>query len=112
VLRDPSHHLLLLPDGADPGTLGSLSEIGRRVEESYPGVVKAHLIASSEAAGGGGGAGSAWVDPGSSVRGLLGARETALAVVRPDGYLGYRGQPATWEEVQGYLDRYLIARPG
>jgi hypothetical protein len=82
------------------------------VEELYPGVVKAHLIVPGEAAGGGGVPVSAWMDPEGSLRGMLGARETALAVVRPDGYLAYRGQPAAWEQVQGYLERFLIARPG
>ncbi len=32
---------------------------------------------------------------------------------RPDGYLGYRGQPASWDDLRGHLDRYLVRRyPG
>ena len=54
---------------------------------------------------------SVWLDPEGAMRRLLGARRTALALVRPDGYLGYRGQPASWEALHGHLNRYLIARP-
>ncbi len=110
LLRGPAHHVLLLPDGADPATLAGLGEIGRRVEETYSGMVKVHLVVPGEVPAGGAGVLSAWGDPEGSVRRLLGARETALAVVRPDGYLGYRGQPASREGLHEHLDRYLIAR--
>ena len=36
-----------------------------------------------------------------------GATGTAVVVVRPDGYIGYRGQPADAERLLGYLDTYL-----
>jgi hypothetical protein len=52
-----------------------------------------------------------WLDPGGSVRRLLGARGPALALVRPDGYLGYRAQPPEWPGLREHLGRYLIPRP-
>jgi 2-polyprenyl-6-methoxyphenol hydroxylase-like FAD-dependent oxidoreductase len=106
VLRGPEHNLLLLPIGH--GDVTGLAEIGRRVQAAYPGVVRVHLLvpAPDPAATGV----SVWLDPGRSVRGLLGARATALALLRPDGYLGFRAQPASWEALRAYLDRYLIAR--
>jgi hypothetical protein len=103
VLRGPQHNLLLLPD--DPSQVTDLAEIGHRAESAYPGVIRAHVIASGATPGG---PVPAWLDPEGSVRRILGARAAALAVVRPDGYLGYRGQPASWEELGRYLDRYLV----
>jgi 2-polyprenyl-6-methoxyphenol hydroxylase-like FAD-dependent oxidoreductase len=116
VLPGVSYHLLLLPAGVNPDALAALHAIGRRAEDAYPGTVRAHLIVVDESLPAdtvpaeGGGLGSVWLDPAGSVRRLLGAREAALAVVRPDGYLGYRGQPASWEGLRKYLDRYLIAK--
>ncbi len=104
LLRGPQHDLLLLPD--DPSHIADLAEIGRRAEATYPGVIRAHVIASGATPGG---ASPDWLDPEGSLRRILGARGSALALVRPDGYLGYRCQPASWDELRGYLDRYMIA---
>jgi hypothetical protein len=113
ILRGTSHHLLLMPEGTDSATLNSLADIRQRVEAAYAGTVQTHLIvpvgwvpAGSE------GFSSLWLDSQTTVRRLLGARTTALALVRPDGYLGYRGQPAMWASLHEYLQSYLIARPG
>jgi hypothetical protein len=111
LLRGPLHDLLLLPAGADAGALAELGDVRQRLEASYPGVIRTHLIVPADSLpAGAGGPDSVWLDPGGAVRKLLGARESALALVRPDGYLGYRGQPPTWEGLRAYLDRYLIAR--
>jgi 2-polyprenyl-6-methoxyphenol hydroxylase-like FAD-dependent oxidoreductase len=109
LLRGPQHHLLLLP--AD-GTVGSeMSEIRQRVEASYPGLISVHVIVPGDSFTPKGNAPSSiWLDPAGSVRQSLGAHEPALALVRPDGYLGYRCQPASWEGLRGYLERYLIPR--
>ena len=40
----------------------------------------------------------------------LGATERALFVVRPDGYIGYRNQPADAGGLEKYLDRYLVRK--
>jgi hypothetical protein len=86
-----------------------MSEIGRRAEATYPGVVRAHVIAPGDFSTP---VGSDWFDPEGSLRQILGATVSALALVRPDGYLGYRGQPASWDDLRRDLDRILIARPG
>jgi hypothetical protein len=113
VLRGPWHRLLLLPGGVDPNTLASLRELGQRAESAYPGLIRAYLIVPGDSLPAGSPASpSVWLDPGGSVRRLVGARETSLAVVRPDGYLGQRCEPVSWEGLRGYLDRYLIGRPG
>jgi 2-polyprenyl-6-methoxyphenol hydroxylase-like FAD-dependent oxidoreductase len=113
VVRGPMHHLLLLPAALDPSTLAGLRDIRRRVEEVYPELMRIHLIVPGKGLPVGGEEWPlAWLDPDGCVRRFLGARRTALALVRPDGYLGYRGQPAAWEGLRGHLDRYLVPRPG
>jgi len=113
VTRGSRYNLLLLPVGPDLQSLAGLPEVGQGVEKFYPDLIQTHLIwpgtalpASGEPVV------SSWLDPDGSVRRLLGAREPALALVRPDGYLAYRGQPVPWENLNGYLSRYLIARSG
>jgi 2-polyprenyl-6-methoxyphenol hydroxylase-like FAD-dependent oxidoreductase len=103
ILRGPRQDLLLLPD--HPSHIAELAEIGRRAEATYPGVIRSHVIASGAAPSG---AVPDWLDSEGSLRRILGARASALAVVRPDGYLGYRGQPASWDELRDYLDRHLV----
>ncbi len=39
-----------------------------------------------------------------------GATSAAVVVVRPDGYIGYRGQEADTDRLLGYLDKYLVGR--
>jgi 2-polyprenyl-6-methoxyphenol hydroxylase-like FAD-dependent oxidoreductase len=112
VVRGPWYRLLLLPAGADGAALASLGEIGRRSESMYPGVVHSYLIVPGSSLPPGTEGKSVLLDPAGSVRQLLGAREAALAVVRPDGYLGYRAQPGSWEELRAYLECYLLAGAG
>jgi hypothetical protein len=110
LLRGPQHNLLLLPAAADAGMLTGLNDVRRRTEEAYPDLIRVHLIVPSDSLPHGiDGFTSVWLDPAGCVGKALGVRETATALVRPDGYLGYRGQPASWEDLRGYLDRYLIA---
>jgi 2-polyprenyl-6-methoxyphenol hydroxylase-like FAD-dependent oxidoreductase len=109
VLHGTQHDLLLLPAPTD-SALANLSDIGRQVETNYPGVIRTHLIVSGDSLPAGTeGFPSVWLDTAGNIRRLLGARETALALVRPDVYLAYRCQPASWAELKGYLERYLIA---
>jgi 2-polyprenyl-6-methoxyphenol hydroxylase-like FAD-dependent oxidoreductase len=110
LLRGPQHNLLLVPAVADASVLTSLKEICRRVEETYPNLIRVHLIVSGGSLPQGVAEfGSVWLDPARSVQKALRATKTALALVRPDGYLGYRCQPAEWDNLSEYLDRYLIA---
>jgi 2-polyprenyl-6-methoxyphenol hydroxylase-like FAD-dependent oxidoreductase len=110
LLRGPQLNLLLLPAVADGGILTELNYSRNQIEEAYPDLIRVHLIVPGDSLPQGvAGFSSVWLDPTGSVRQALGAQDTALALVRPDGYLGYRSQPFRWGELRGYLDRYLIA---
>jgi 2-polyprenyl-6-methoxyphenol hydroxylase-like FAD-dependent oxidoreductase len=113
LLRGPQHHLLMLP--ACPAALAQQvwNDLRQCVETAYPNLIHVHLILPGDSLPDDrGGFTSIWLDPDGSVRRAFGAREPALALVRPDGYLGYRCQPASWEGLRGYLDHYLVPRDG
>lgn len=108
LLRGPQHNLLLVPAVTDAGVLTGLDDIRRRVEETYPDLIRVHLIVPGNSLPQRVvGFGSVWLDPAGSLR-LTTGQDAVLALVRPDGYLGYCGQPASWENLREYLDRYLL----
>jgi hypothetical protein len=48
-----------------------------------------------------------WLDPERIVHTQHAVREPAAVLARPDGYIGYRGQPASWENLSAHLERFL-----
>jgi hypothetical protein len=113
LLRGPQHNLLLLPASPEAAVSQVWKDLRQRVEAAYPDLIRVHLILPGDSLPDDKGRfASLWLDPDGSVRQSLGAREPALALVRPDGYLGHRCQPASWEGLRGYLDRYLVPTEG
>lgn len=49
-------------------------------------------------------------DPSGLLHLAVGAGSPTILLVRPDGHLGYRGQPADAEPLRAHLDRLLVAR--
>jgi hypothetical protein len=46
-------------------------------------------------------------DNAGQVAARLGLRETAIALIRPDGYLGFRGHADSWPALEAHLRGYL-----
>jgi hypothetical protein len=53
--------------------------------------------------------GSVWLDPGGALHRLYGAGSECLFLFRPDGYVGFRSQPATHDPLIDYLDSLFSA---
>jgi hypothetical protein len=51
---------------------------------------------------------SVWFDVEGQVHRKLHITDSTLMVVRPDGYIGLRCQPADGEALINYLERYLV----
>jgi hypothetical protein len=51
-----------------------------------------------------------WLDPEGRVHEKLHATNPTLVLVRPDGYIGYRCQPADREALRKYLSTFLIRK--
>jgi 2-polyprenyl-6-methoxyphenol hydroxylase-like FAD-dependent oxidoreductase len=116
VLRGTGHHLLLLPGSYDHGALSHLLEIAAETQRAFPGIYATSVIlqhtddaitpdlsAIPQDV-------PVWLDVEKRLHQRSGATDRALILVRPDGYIGYRAQPADADSFQRYLDRYLVRR--
>lgn len=101
-------HTLLLFDGAAHTEEGyrNLASVAGRVEERYGERIRPHLVIPLAARPGA----LAWdvpvlLDPAGAVHRRYGARSECLYLVRPDGHVAYRSQPADGDRLMAYLDR-------
>ncbi len=107
------HTLLLLPSADDEQSSAELMKIAESVREKLPDVFETLVILQKDglAALTGYGASSAgptvWRDVEGGLYSALGVTGDALVWVRPDGYIGYRCEPASEEKLCGYLGKYL-----
>jgi hypothetical protein len=94
--RVPGFSLLLF-DGMNRTETGyaNLLEIARRVEGLPGNPVKTHFIVGADSVPEGlAWEGSVLLDGSGSLHELYGANAESLYLIRPDGYVGFRGQPA------------------
>jgi 2-polyprenyl-6-methoxyphenol hydroxylase-like FAD-dependent oxidoreductase len=111
VIRGPWHTLLLLPGSNDVESFSQLLKIAAEAASAFPGTFSAHMIAKAEKT-------SpqpdlsvpVWIDTDGRVHQKLHASDQALVLVRPDGYIGYRCQPASGDALLEYLGRYLVRK--
>jgi hypothetical protein len=102
--------LLLFPDAHDPKSSGDLAGIAAEAMRAFPEVLAPHVIRK---AGGGVGSDPAlpiWIDVEDKLHQKLGVTGRALVLVRPDGYIGYRGQPADGVALAKHLGGYLVCK--
>jgi 2-polyprenyl-6-methoxyphenol hydroxylase-like FAD-dependent oxidoreductase len=101
--------LLLFPGSrASDAWLETLLRASRQVEEAVGDAVQPYLILTAplpdEPAA------PALLDPSGKLEGVLAARDGLVALVRPDGYLGYRGRPDQPGDLASYLARVFAMR--
>ena len=91
-----------------------LLEVARRVEGLLGSTVKTHLIVGADATPEElSWEGSVLLDGSRSLHELYGASAESLYLIRPDGYVGFRGQPAEAEPLIEYLrSNYVIDSGG
>jgi 2-polyprenyl-6-methoxyphenol hydroxylase-like FAD-dependent oxidoreductase len=111
LLRGIQHTLFLLPASEDAASTPQLLNIAKEAMSAFPDVLSTHVIQKA-----GTPVNSAdsnlptWSDAAGRVYAKLHATGQALVLVRPDGYIGYRAQPADGQALLEYLDRYLVRR--
>lgn len=110
VLRDTRHALLLF-EGAARSDEGDrhFERIGGLVRGRYADRIAAHVVAHL----GRRPEGLRWdgpllLDGDGSLHHRFGARAECLYLIRPDGYVGYRAQPADPAKLQAYLERLFV----
>jgi 2-polyprenyl-6-methoxyphenol hydroxylase-like FAD-dependent oxidoreductase len=109
---DPKLHTLLLFDGASASDAGyqSFVELAERLEGRYPGLVAVRIIVPHDErpAALAGWGGQVVLDAVGAVHDRYGARSECLYLVRPDGYVAYRCQPAEPDKLMAYLERIFV----
>lgn len=110
VLRHTRSTLLLF-DGAAPTPEGydNLADIARRARERWGSHVDAWIVVPrrSRPAQLDGDA-QVLLDPKGTLHRRYGAGSECLYLVRPDGYVGFRSQPATWKGLEEHLATLLV----
>ena len=96
--------LLLFPSkDAMPETIDSLQRIARQAQEAVGEAVHSYVVLDAIAKDDTGV--TTLLDPSHEVSRLFAANRGLVALVRPDGYLGYRGRPDQPGELASYLAR-------
>lgn len=111
ALLQGGRHTLLLFDGAAPTERGyqELARIGHEAERRFGEAFQVHLIvpASTRPA-----AlpweGSLILDAAGELHQAFSARAECLYLVRPDGYVAFRSQPASEEALRRFLDQLFV----
>ena len=107
ALRGTQSHLLLFagPAPADK-EYACLSRLAFTIETLTSGCVKVHIVvAASEKPAQLTWNGSILLDPQGRLHLTYGARRQSLYFIRPDGYIGFRSQPAREKPLLGYLGK-------
>jgi 2-polyprenyl-6-methoxyphenol hydroxylase-like FAD-dependent oxidoreductase len=107
LLRTPRHTLLLF-DGEAATAAGyrNLAEIGRLVQSRYGDLIAVHIVVPAAVSPSGlPWEGSVLLDADAELHHRYGAGSECLYVIRPDGYVGYRSQPADEGRLLAYLER-------
>ena len=101
--------LLLFPGkAATPDTIAALGALAREARDTVGDAVQAFIVVDAPPADLP--ATPVLVDPGGEVARRFGAGTGLAALVRPDGYLGYRGRPGQAGELASYLARVFAMR--
>ena len=112
VLRGTRHRVLLF-GGRRPSRVGNekLEAVAARVEEKLADRISIHAVAI-EGAPRFSRTASSWIDPQGAVHRRYGAWGPSIYLVRPDGYVGFRGRPPKAAGVLAYFDRLSGVRSG
>jgi len=105
-----SEHELLLFTGAEPEDI-EIQELSKIVEsvKEYGSLIEIHLIiGSSTVPPGLPQVPSTWIDSGHNMHKDFGAAKASLYLIRPDGYIAFRNQPASASDLKEYLANIFI----
>jgi 2-polyprenyl-6-methoxyphenol hydroxylase-like FAD-dependent oxidoreductase len=109
VIDGKRQSLLLLP--TDSESLGRLLTIAIDADHAFPGALATHVILKGDMPPSADVSSvTGWIDSKSLVHEKLGVVAPTLLLIRPDGYIGYRCQPADGEALLKYLGGFLLRK--
>ena len=90
--------------------MSRLIQIAEETDQAFPGILAVHLILTPETANPNAASSdlTVWLDTEARAHEQLHANEATLILVRPDGYIGFRCQPADGTALREYMQSYLI----
>ena len=98
--------LLLSGHNPTPQTLQHLADIGSLIEQNFAQTIKAHLVVARIAPPTGvQWSGSAVMDTEEVLHSKYGVSSPSFYLIRPDGYVGYRGPLSTKDNLLAYLKK-------
>ncbi|HLJ32222.1 MAG TPA: hypothetical protein VKU38_01155, partial [Ktedonobacteraceae bacterium] len=105
VLRSTKHTLLLLAgEKSSPASLQQLNKLANLVNERYGDLVQVYLVVGDKYVSGEMQADvPVLLDKEKAMHRRYGAGAESLYLVRPDGYIGYRGQPSAADHFWNYM---------
>jgi 2-polyprenyl-6-methoxyphenol hydroxylase-like FAD-dependent oxidoreductase len=113
LLRGTAHVVLLLDGlatgGASAETVRDLTAVADTVAHRFGDLIRVLRVVPASAR-------PAWsgpvgLDPHGALHRRLGAQRPSCYLIRPDGYVGHRSQPADAEALLAHLDRWLVGAP-
>ena len=108
AIRSNRFALLLLPNTPDEHTVSQLLKIAAAAQQVFPNILSAHVVlragdaSATQSPSAGASNVPVWLDGEGRLHERLGVSDRALILVQPDGYIGYRCQPADAEGLLKY----------
>ncbi|MBX9949124.1 MAG: hypothetical protein K2Y39_08170, partial [Candidatus Obscuribacterales bacterium] len=109
AIRGISHNLLLLDGKPTEAGYRNLEKIAWAIGEQFGGLITCHLIVASDKMPSLRFPGKVFLDPDWAVHQTYFADSECLYLIRPDGYIGFRGQPAKIGPIEDHLSKILKA---
>ena len=111
LLTGAEHELLMFHgEKTSPEGLATLCRIAHDVADRYGPLIELHSIKPDGAPEGGPDVASKHVDPDLAMHRAFGASVASVVLVRPDGYIAFRNQPADPDALASYLTT-IFAEP-
>lgn len=107
AFRGINHNLLLLDGKPTEAGYRNLEKIAWSIGEQFGGLVTCHLIVANDKLPNLRFPGKVFLDPDLAVHQIYCADSECLYLIRPDGYIGFRGQPANLDPVEDHLLQIL-----
>ncbi|HEY9788114.1 MAG TPA: FAD-dependent monooxygenase [Candidatus Obscuribacterales bacterium] len=111
ALRGTAHNLLLFDGKPTEAGYRNFEEISQSAAKVYGDLIKMHMIVAGDKAPAlNNFIGDVWLDEDLSAHRKYAATAESLYLIRPDGYIGFRSQPAKLKYVLDHLNMILAAQ--
>lgn len=112
AIQGTTHNLLLFDGKPTEQGYRNMEKLAAAINEKFGKLLKTHLIIADEKAPPSlNFSGRVYLDPEFSLHHVYGAATESLYLIRPDGYIGFRSQPARLARLEEHLAKLLGKTP-